>query len=200
LRSRTSHRPRRAPETSSRGPVHPILAGMHVTTSLTARAHAARMKILAIGAAAAIALGGYGLVYAGPPGTAASFVAITPCRLADTRPASAVGPYTAPVSPGGSYTFTGWGDGRGDCSLPVGTTALELNVTAVNASDPTYLTVYPTGVERPTASHLNPHPGDSPAPNSVTATLDAAGRFDVYNAFGTVDVIIDVVGYYAPVD
>ena len=39
-------------------------------------------------------------------------------------------------------------------------------------------------------------PGQPPAPNAVTTGLDPAGMFTMYNAFGTVDVIVDVNGYY----
>lgn len=56
--------------------------------------------------------------------------------------------------------------------------------------------MHPAGTERPTASHLNPTPGGPAVPNAVTVKLDADGRFVVYNRFGSVHVIIDVVGYY----
>lgn len=70
-----------------------------------------------------------------------------------------------------------------------------LNVTAVGATQPTFLTVWPDG-PLPLASSLNPVPGQPPTPNAVTTDLDAAGEFKVYNLQGNVDVIIDINGYY----
>ncbi|HWL45802.1 MAG TPA: hypothetical protein VNQ73_22865 [Ilumatobacter sp.] len=92
-------------------------------------------------------------------------------------------------------TFAGRGE-AGNCSLPSAATALTLNVTAVDATDATYLALYPAGADAPDASHLNPRPGAAPTPNAVTVALGADGRFSVYNRFGAVDVIVDVVGYY----
>src|SRR5690606_37824944 len=80
---------------------------------------------------------------------------------------------------------------------PSDTTALELNVTAVDASTLTNLRFYPEDVDTPTASNLNPAPGQPPTPNSVTAPLNTAnGQFDVFNRFGNVHLVIDVVGVY----
>src|SRR5690606_17292265 len=39
-------------------------------------------------------------------------------------------------------------------------------------------------------------PGQPPTPNAVTVSLDDAGRFDVFNRFGQVNLVIDVVGYF----
>ncbi len=44
--------------------------------------------------------------------------------------------------------------------------------------------------------HLNPAPGQPPTPNAVEVDVNSLGQFNVFNGFGTVDVIIDVVGYY----
>jgi hypothetical protein len=99
--------------------------------------------------------------------------------------------------------------------------AVVLNVTAVGATEGSFVTVYPfeemTGVYaddrlvRPFVSHLNPYPDQTPMPNAVTVGLrpitqgdddeDFTGvigmsAFRVYNDQGTVDLIIDVVGYY----
>ena len=57
----------------------------------------------------------------------------------------------------------------GECDVPATATGLVLNVTAVGATLPTFLTVYPAGAERPNASSLNPSPGQPPVPNAVTS-------------------------------
>jgi len=115
--------------------------------------------------------------------------------LADTRPDFQVGPRSTPIAADEAYTLSGWG-AVGECTLPNSTTALSLNVTAVDATLPTFLTLFPADSTRPNASHLNPTPGQPPTPNAVNVDLDTSGEFSVFNRFGTVDVIIDVVGYY----
>jgi hypothetical protein len=87
---------------------------------------------------------------------------------------------------------------QGNCHSVVPTTAaaVSLNVTAVGASTATYLTVYPAGAELPTTSNLNPGPGLPPIPNAVTTDLSDGGQFNVFNKYGNVNVIIDVVGYF----
>jgi hypothetical protein len=123
------------------------------------------------------------------------YVPIEPCRLADTRPGFQVGPRSTPIGASENYTLSGWGS-AGDCTLPSGTTGLSLNVTAVDPTQPTFLTLFPATSVRPNASHLNPVPGQPATPNAVNVDLDHAGEFTIYNRFGTVDVIIDVAGYY----
>src|SRR5690606_20290485 len=89
---------------------------------------------------------------------------------------------------------------RGECvgagALPANVNALQLNVTALNATEATFVALYPSGGDRPNASHLNPIPGAAAAPNAVTVRLADDGGFTTYNRFGYVDVIVDVVGYY----
>ncbi|HWL45625.1 MAG TPA: hypothetical protein VNQ73_21975 [Ilumatobacter sp.] len=158
-----------------------------------------RTRWAAFGAAVAVSLGagGLGLVSATAPDGASTYVPISPCRLADTRADSNIGPYSAPLGADQTYTFDGWGDGTGDCDLPTGTTGLQLNVTAVGATQLTNLRFFPAGQATPTVSNLNPAPGQPPTPNAVTVTLNTAdGKFDVFNRFGQVDVVIDVAGYY----
>jgi hypothetical protein len=48
----------------------------------------------------------------------------------------------------------------------------------------------------PLASNLNWTAGSPPIPNQVTVALSRDGAINVYNQAGTVDVVIDVVGYY----
>jgi len=130
-------------------------------------------------------------------------VAVTPCRLVDTRndPDFHVGAH-ATLAAQAQIAIAGWGS-QGECTspaLPADTTGLQLNVTALGATAPTFLTVFPGTGTPPNASSLNPTPGQPPAPNAVTTQLDDTGTFSVYNAFGSVDVIVDVVGYFTPTD
>jgi hypothetical protein len=161
-----------------------------------------RARWAALGAAVAVSLGagGLGIVQATGPDGASAYVPINPCRLADTRPDTSVGPHTTPLGPDTAVTYDGWGDVPGDCDLPTGATGLQLNVTAVGATQLTNLRLYPTGTPLPATSNLNPAPGAAPTPNGVTVTLNGDGQFDVFNRFGQVDVVIDVAGYYTDHD
>ena len=107
-----------------------------------------------------------------------------------------VGPRNTPLGPDETHSVTAHG-ANGECTgIPTGATGLVLNVTAVDASAATFLTLWGDG-DRPNASHLNPTPGEPPAPNAVTTDLtDTGGEFHVFNRFGNVHVIADVVGYY----
>lgn len=157
-----------------------------------------RTRWAAIGAAVATTLGagGIGLVSATSPADATTFVAITPCRVIDTRPAFNVGPKASPLGPGETHTVMTHGD-NGDCTgIPTTAVAVSMNVTAVEATAPTFLTVWATDDPQPTASSLNPTPGQPPAPNAVTTNLNAAGEFDIFNLAGNVHVLSDINGYY----
>ena len=138
-------------------------------------------------------------VDAAPGDSDATLVATTPCRLADTRSDAQfnVGPKSSPFGPGETATIDARGD-EGECpatSLPDDAVALALNVTALNASQNSFVTIWSDG-DRPNSSSLNPTPGQPPTPNAVIAELSASGSFDVYNENGTVDIVIDVVGHY----
>ena len=64
--------------------------------------------------------------------------------------------------------------GRGGVPA-VGVGAVVLNVTAAEATEATFVTVWPTGEPRPLASNLNPAPGMAAAPNLVVAKVGAGG-------------------------
>lgn len=161
-----------------------------------------RTRWAAIGAAVAVTLGAGGLAGVGAAQPAEDrnvFVPITPCRLVDTRPGSTVGPRDRPLGASDTHTVTARGT-TGDCTIPSDAVALSLNVTAIGASAPTFLTVWPDGVDRPEASSLNPQPGQPPTPNAVTTELSSSGRFSMFNLQGVVDVLVDVNGYYTTHD
>ncbi len=148
------------------------------------------------------ATGGIGLVNAQSGGSGAGYTAVTPCRLVDTRAGdNNVGDRATPFASGESDTFAARG-AQGQCSaaqLPPSATALALNVTALRASEQTFLTFWPEGA-RPNSSSLNPSPGAPPTPNAVITQLGAGGSFDVYNEAGNVGLIVDVVGYFTGLD
>lgn len=157
-----------------------------------------RTRWAAIGAAVAVSFGGggIGLVHATiDSGERPVLRQIDPCRIADTRGESQVGPRGTPIGPDEAHVVDAHGT-NGNCDIPAEASGLSLNVTAVGASEPTNIRVFPAGGAVPTAANLNPAPGAAPAPNAVTTGLNDMGQFSVFNKFGSVDVVIDVNGYY----
>jgi hypothetical protein len=58
-----------------------------------------------------------------------------------------------------------------------------------------FLTVYPDGVTRPTASDLNFNAKET-IPNQVIVPVGADGRIDFFNSAGSTQVIADLAGYF----
>ena len=72
------------------------------------------------------------------------------------------------------------------------------NVTAVDVTEPTFLTVCPGGTVRPETSNLNPMPGRA-TPNLVVMGIGGDGKIDVHNSVGETNCIVDVFGYFSDV-
>jgi hypothetical protein len=126
-------------------------------------------------------------------------VSITPARLLDTRAGS---PTVDGIAQGGGKLGSGASldlPVAGRVGIPAEATAVVLNVTALDPSLATFLTVWPTGTARPLTSNLNPTPGQPPTPNLVTVGL-GGGKVSIFNLTGTVDVLADVMGYYIEPD
>ena len=129
-------------------------------------------------------------------GAGGLFVPVVPCRLFDTRATSTVGLRSAPLAANDTFTQPVTGT-HGNCTIPAQATGVAMNVTAVNPTATSYLTVYPSDAKQPTASNLNWVAGAPPTPNKVDVKLSADGQISLFNNGGTVDVIGDIVGYYA---
>jgi hypothetical protein len=96
-----------------------------------------------------------------------------------------------PIGPGATVEL----DVTGRGGVPAtGVGAVALNITATRASAPTFLTAFPTGTARPEASNLNVLPGQT-VPNMVISKVGANGTVSIYNRFGSVEVIVDVLGW-----
>jgi WD40 repeat protein len=149
-----------------------------------------RVWSLALAVVVIASVGGVA-VDGGSPVSAASggYRALTPARLLDTRTnVGAVGPVPA----GGSIVL----DVTGVGGVPdAGVAAVVLNVTAVEATASTYVTVWPTGQPKPNTSNLNVRPGVD-TPNLVIATVGADGTVSVGNQFGSVHLLADVTGWF----
>jgi hypothetical protein len=123
-----------------------------------------------------------------PRAQEAGFTGAAPARVLDTR--IGLGAPKAKLGAGRSLTLTVPG-------LPAGTTAVALNVTVTNPTAAGHLTVYPGGQPLPGVSNLNYVPGQT-IPNMVVVPLGPGNTVTFYNSAGTVDVIADVLGHYAP--
>lgn len=152
---------------------------------------------IAAGLAAAIATGA-GLIGAvgASNSTPTTFVPITPCRLTDTRAgANQTGPRATPLNATETLSIAVWGS-NGHCVIPSTAAGVVANVTIVNGTAKSFLTVFPSDAPQPTASNLNWLAGSPATPNQVTVGLSATGALSVFNSLGKADLIIDLVGYH----
>lgn len=87
----------------------------------------------------------------------------------------------------------------GGARVPRSTTGVVVNVTAVDTTSTTYLTVMPSGEARPESSTVNASPGTTAA-NLTVVRPGRDGRLSVYNDAGFTHVIVDVLGWFADGD
>jgi hypothetical protein len=120
----------------------------------------------------------------GPGGNARLFT-VVPDRLIDTRLGAAT-----PVGTGQTIDVQVTGTAR----VPVGASAAVLNVTAVDAIVPGYLTVFPSDRNRPLVSAVNYEAGVA-RPNSVISPIGADGKIKIFASAQT-HVIVDVMGWF----
>jgi hypothetical protein len=136
----------------------------------------------------------------------ASYVALTPFRILDTRARTCVQCGAGGLAANQTRTvqITGVTGLKGGVDqVPAAATAIVMNVIAVSSSTGGLLTIYPTGTALPRASNLNFGAGVA-TPNLVTVTLgqtSASGPdrdVNIYNPIGSLDVVADVEGYFLP--
>src|ERR1019366_6648929 len=149
-----------------------------LTSSLTA---VCTTSTLAVGTDAIVATYSGDTNYSGSSGTLAQlvnptpsplqFVAVTPCRLVDTR-------QTGGAIPGrSSRSFPVLQEGG--CNIPSSAAAYSLNVTVVPQATLGYLTIWPTGEGQPVVSTLNSLDGRIKA-NAAIVPAGSSGEVSVY--------------------
>src|SRR5689334_19830998 len=130
-----------------------------------------RGRWYAVGAFVAVAIVTGGVSTAIPGGSSTdtrSIVPLAPVRLLDTR--AGIGGASAPIGSDSAFALAVAGVG----GVPADATGVLLNVTAVNGTASSFMTVYPDGTSRPDTSNLNW--GDNePHPNLVSVSLGANG-------------------------
>lgn len=124
-------------------------------------------------------------------GVTGSYYPLAPKRLMDTR--SGLGAPKAKIGPGKKVDLQVTGRG-GVPSSGVG--SVVLNVTVVGPTAGSFLTLYPAGESRPTASSIN-FAKSWLGSNSVTVKVGSGGKVSVYNHAGSTDVVVDVAGVWA---
>src|SRR6202521_1578049 len=127
-----------------------------------------------------------------PPSSAARFVPITPCRIADTR--NATGPFGGPGLP--RQTARDFAIPSSGCGIPSTAVAYSLNVAVVPSGLLGFLTLWPTGQPQPLVATLNSIDGRIKS----NAAIVPAGLNGAISAFVTdaTDVILDINGYFVP--
>jgi GH25 family lysozyme M1 (1,4-beta-N-acetylmuramidase) len=126
------------------------------------------------------------------PDSGAKFIALSPMRVLDTRTAATS---WVPVPGGGtavSLTMSG--------PIPAGATAAVMNLTGVSPTVATFVSAYPktsTTPTRPTTSNLNLTAGQI-LPNLSSVALGPNRDVWLFNNAGTINLIADLAGYFAP--
>jgi len=121
------------------------------------------------------------------PTTTTSLSAVTPCRLLDTRrtpDAGRLGAQTRRIQVAGR------------CGVPIDARSVAVTIVAIEPVRDGFVTMWPTGAARPTASNVNFAPGNTVA-NSAVVELGAGGAVDVY-VHAPVDLVVDVTAAFVP--
>lgn len=132
------------------------------------------------------------------------YTAVTSFRVCDTRPAvggvpsnqcntGSTGAGSGPIGSGLTRVITIGGFGTVPAS---GVTAVVVNVTAIAPTKATFLTLYPDLTTNPRTSNLNPLGGEVVA-NLVEVGVSSAGKLDLFNDLGSINVAVDIEGYVA---
>ena len=120
-----------------------------------------------------------------------AYTALSPCRVEDTRPTA--------VAAGGNVSVTVTGTFCGE-TVPSNAAAVVVNLTITQASGSAgFVALYPTGNPSST-SNINFNPGTTWA-NLATIPVGTGGSITAHNGqpSGSVQIILDLEGYYAPV-
>jgi hypothetical protein len=145
--------------------------------------------------------------------SALTFIAITPCRLVDTRGVAAgfngLTPFSGPsLAPSTSVAFPvqSAAEATADTTpTPCGTIpsiaqAYSFNITVVpkTAGGVAFVTVWPSGSAQPAVSTINDGQGQILANAAIVPAGTPSGGVSVFNSGpATTDVIIDMNGFYA---
>jgi hypothetical protein len=112
-----------------------------------------------------------------------------PTRIVDTRNGTGTAKAPLPADTALRLKVTG------THGVPAGATAVLVNVTATGGTAASYLTGYADGGSRPNASTLNFAKGAT-VPTLALVPIGSDGSIDIYNHTGSVQLIVDLEGYF----
>jgi hypothetical protein len=160
----------------------------------SAGATVANMAVIALSADGSLNLfsgaGGYAIIdlagYWTPATEATSgrYTAITPFRTLDTRG-------NARLAAGGTIDASV----TGVSGIPADAAAVAVTITATGAAQGGFVTAWPSGIARPTASNLNLPAAGSTVPNLAIVPVGVGGRISLFSSGGT-DMIVDITGWF----
>ena len=132
------------------------------------------------------------------------YTPVTPCRLIDTRSATA-----GQMAAGSVRAFNGWtgtnfagqgGSGGSNCNIPAANTtaAIVVNFTVVTPATGGYISAFPANATQPLTASLNFNAGDVKGNNAILKLDQTAANnhLKIYTTSAT-HLVVDVVGYYA---
>ncbi len=124
--------------------------------------------------------------------TAGRLIGVSPSRIFDTRPSSALPGAKGKLAPGATIEVTVTGTN----GVPAtGVSAVVLNVTAANATAAGFVTVYPGDEPKPATSNLNLSFAGENRPNAVIVPVSATGTIKLFSEAGA-HLLADVSGYF----
>jgi hypothetical protein len=136
------------------------------------------------------------------PASESSYIAITPCRIIDTRNGTGVNGtkfqsnQTRTYYVGGTTGFAPQGGKSGGCGIPVGASAISTTVTAVDPDGKGYVRAWPNGEAEPSATFLNYGTTSTSGGGAVSINPSSAYALKIHNYYGPTDIVVDVFGYY----
>jgi hypothetical protein len=125
-------------------------------------------------------------------GSGAGYVPIAPTRVYDSRTASGLPGAGTTLTAGGTDNVTVAG---GSTGIPASATAVALNVAITNPTASSFIDAYPTGATAPGTANQNFLAGETLS-SQVIAGVGTGGQVTIGNHAGTVDIVVDVSGYY----
>ncbi len=136
------------------------------------------------------------------------FVSVPPERILDTRNGNGDTRTPPGQKVGAGQTINLDVRGRalsGGLTVPEDAVAVMVNATITEATQPTFVTFFPSGQLRPEASSLNAvfganssGLGSENVPNMLTVQIGTTGNVSIFNFAGATHVLADIAGYFVP--
>lgn len=121
-------------------------------------------------------------------GSGTTFDAVTPSRVLDTR--DGTGAAVGQIGPDGVVAVS-----LASAGIPSTAKAVVVHLAAIGGTEDSFLTGYADGTAQPDTSDVNFAAGQT-ASNLAVLPVGSNGTIDVWNHHGSVDVVVDVDGYF----